>query len=98
MHDCFASEYICQLLCFRSKFYVPNVEAVDTFTVNWSSETYWLVPPLYLVGHALLDAEACKARLSHNATGYYNKCVLFVYFNRDYEVVVKYKCSYDIVP
>ena len=41
---------------------MPKTEAVDTFTVNWSGETCWLVPPLYLVGHALLHAEACKAR------------------------------------
>ena len=60
--DCFTSDYNCQLLRFHSKFYVPNAEAVDTFTVNWSGETCWLVPPLYLVGHALLHAEACKAR------------------------------------
>jgi hypothetical protein len=35
---------------------------VDTFTVDWSGETCWLVPPLYLVGYVLLHAEACKAR------------------------------------
>ena len=60
--DCFALDYNCELLRFHSKFCVPKTEAVDTFTVNWSSETCWLVPPLYLVGHALLHAEACKAR------------------------------------
>ena len=43
-------------------FCVPNTEAVDTFTVSWSGETCWLVPPLYLVRHALLHPEACNAR------------------------------------
>ena len=59
--DCFVSDYNYQLERFHSKFCVPNAEAVDTFTVNWTGETCWLVPPLYLIGRALLHAEACKA-------------------------------------
>ena len=41
---------------------MPNTEAVDTFTVNLSGEMCWLAPPLFLVGRALLHAEACKTR------------------------------------
>ena len=41
--DCFALDYNCEPLRFHSKFCVPTTEAVDTFTVNWSSETCWLV-------------------------------------------------------
>ena len=60
--DCFASDYNCQVERFQSKFCIPNTETVDTFTVNWAGESCWLVPPLYLIGHALLHAEACKAK------------------------------------
>ena len=38
------------------------MHSVDTFTVNWAGESCWLVPPLYLIGHALLHTEACKAK------------------------------------
>ena len=32
--DCFASDYNCQLERFHSRYCVPNMEAVETFTVN----------------------------------------------------------------
>ena len=62
--DCFASDYNCQPERFHStlKFCVPNIEAVDTFTVNWAGESCWLVPPSCLIGHALLHVEACRQR------------------------------------
>ena len=59
--DCFTSGYNSKLRRFHSKFWVPNTEAVDTFTVNWAGEACWLVPPLHLVGRTLRHAEACKA-------------------------------------
>ena len=60
--DCFTSDYNYQLEHFHSRFCVPNTEAIDTFTINWFGEMCWLVPLLYAVGHALLHAEACKAK------------------------------------
>ena len=59
--DCFTSGYNSKLRRFHSKFWAPNTEAVDTFTVNWAGEACWLVPPLHLVGRTLCHAEACKA-------------------------------------
>ena len=59
--DCFTCGYNSKLQCIHSRFWVPNTEAVDIFTVNWVGEVCWLVPPLHLLGRALLHAKACTA-------------------------------------
>ena len=51
--DCFANEHNSQTSRFHSRFWCPGSEAIDTFTVNWGSDVCSLVPPLYLISHAL---------------------------------------------
>ena len=60
--DCFASEQNRQILRFHSRYWSPGAEAVDTFTVNWSDEICWLLPPVYLIGRALSHGRACHAQ------------------------------------
>lgn len=60
--DCFANDQNKQTLWFHSWYWSPGAEAVDTFTVNWGNEICWLLSPVYLVGHALGHARACRAQ------------------------------------
>ncbi len=39
---------------FNSKYFVPQTEAVDCFAENWSNDFNWVVPPVALIGPALL--------------------------------------------
>lgn len=42
--DRFADCYNTQLPCFNSRFWCPDTEAVDTFTVNWKGEIIGSAP------------------------------------------------------
>ena len=51
--DCFAYSLISQLQQFHSRFWDPDSEAVDTFTVSWKNQTCWWAPLLHLVCRAI---------------------------------------------
>ena len=60
--DCFVSVHNYQINRFHSRFWCPDTQAVDTFTVEWEGEVSWLVSPLYLIPSAWKHAEHCKAK------------------------------------
>ena len=60
--DCFASYYNTQLSRYFSRYWNPGADAVDAFTVDWSYEVCWWVPPLYLVMRVVKHARACAAK------------------------------------
>ena len=60
--DCFVSVHNYQINRFHSRFWCPDTQAVDTFTVDWEGEVCWLVPPLYLIPGAWKHAEHGKAK------------------------------------
>ena len=43
--DRFAIQYNAQCNRFNSRWWVPGCETVDSFTVDWSYDVNWLVPP-----------------------------------------------------
>lgn len=47
--DRFANHKNRKVLRYNSKYFCPDSEAVDCFSVNWSQETNLLVPPVYLL-------------------------------------------------
>lgn len=51
--DRFASLNSKQLDRFCSKWLCPGCESVDAFTLSWSGENNWLVPPVYLISRVL---------------------------------------------
>jgi len=51
--DRFASVHSKQLHRFCSRWLCPGCEGVDAFTLNWSGENNWLVPPVYLISRVL---------------------------------------------
>ncbi len=59
--DRFASFHNHQLPRFNTRFWNPGLEAVDTFTVNWSGGKYWLCPPIHLVPRVICHAQVCRA-------------------------------------
>jgi hypothetical protein len=59
--DCFAHVDNTQLPNFYSRFWCPGAAAIDAFTVNWSDDVNWWVPPISLIGRVLRHAEACDA-------------------------------------
>ena len=59
--DCFAHVDNTQLPKFYSRFWCPGATAVDAFTVNWSGDVNWWVPPISLIGRVLRHAKACDA-------------------------------------
>lgn len=59
--DRFASASNAHLRRFNSKFCVPNTEAVDAFSVSWTGENNWLVPPIHHVSRTVQHLIACKA-------------------------------------
>ena len=60
--DRFASVYNTKLTRFNSKFWSPGTEAVDAFTVNWSNEVNWWVPPVHLIPRTIRHAQVCSAK------------------------------------
>lgn len=59
--DSFASSENTHLSRFNSKFFVPNTEAVDAFSISWVGENNWLVPPISLVSKTIQHLLACNA-------------------------------------
>lgn len=59
--DCFADIDNTQLPIFYSRFWCPGAAAVDAFTVNWSGDVNWLVPPFHLIARTVKHAQECKA-------------------------------------
>ncbi len=60
--DRFASDRNKKLPRFNSKYTCEGSEGTDAFTVDWSGETNWLVPPPQLVPRALEHLRNCHAR------------------------------------
>ena len=58
--DRFANVNNRQLERFNSRFWDPETEAVDAFTVNWGDDTNWWCPPVGLVPR--LIQHACKTK------------------------------------
>ena len=51
--DCFASFACKQLDRYCSRWWNPGCYAVDAFTISWSQENVWLVPPVHLIGRVI---------------------------------------------
>ena len=51
--DRFASLNSNELSRFCSRWLCPGCEGVDAFTLDWTGENNWLVPPVYLVSRVL---------------------------------------------
>ena len=63
--DCFASSRTKQMSRFCSRWWNPGCSGIDAFTVNWSGERVWLVPPMYLIGRVvdMLIVSKCHGTL-----------------------------------
>ena len=59
--DRFANYQNAKLTRFNSKFWNPNSEAVNCFSVSWTGENNYLVPPVHLVARCLRHLLQCKA-------------------------------------
>ena len=59
--DRFADHNNCQVTRFNSRCWCPGSEAVDAFTVNWSTENNWWCPPVALVPRVISHARVCGA-------------------------------------
>ena len=59
--DRFADHNNRQLSRFNSRCWSPGSEAVDAFTVDWSTENNWWCPPVYLVPRVVAHAQMCAA-------------------------------------
>ena len=59
--DRFADSANKKLRRFNSKFYCPETECVDAFTVSWDNENNLLVPPVCMISKVIKHMETCKA-------------------------------------
>ena len=59
--DRFANINNRQMRRFDSRFWNPETEAVDTFTVDWESENNWWCPPIGLIPRLIQHARNTKA-------------------------------------
>ena len=59
--DRFASYYNTKVQRFNSRFWNPGTEAIDAFTLDWSNENNWLVPPISLTARVLLHMADTKS-------------------------------------
>ena len=59
--DRFANVNNRQLEHFNSRFWDPETEAVDAFTVNWGDDINWWCPPVGLVPRLVQHASKTKA-------------------------------------
>ena len=59
--DRFANHYNNRVDRFNSLVWVPGTEAVDAFSVDWSQDNNWLVPPIYLVPRVIKHLQFYKA-------------------------------------
>ena len=53
--DRFANMLNRQVERFNSRFWTPETEAVDTFTVDWVDENNWWCPPVELIPTSRID-------------------------------------------
>lgn len=60
--DRFANHKNWKVAKFNSKFWVPGTKGVDAFSVDWSQENNWLVPPVPLISQVVMHVIACKAK------------------------------------
>jgi hypothetical protein len=60
--DRFATSYNTKCQRFNSKVWFKGTEAVNCFTVNWSGENNWLVPPPSLISEAIKKMSRDEAR------------------------------------
>lgn len=59
--DRFANHYNHKIPRFNSLCWVPGTENVDSFSLNWSGENNWLVPPVSIVTRVINHLVSCKA-------------------------------------
>ena len=59
--DRIADDKNTKLKRFNSKYYCPNTEAVNAFSVNWQGELNWLCPPIHLIGGTIKHVNAKPA-------------------------------------
>ena len=59
--DRFASYYNAKTVRFNSRYWNPGCEAIDAFTLDWSKDNNWLVPPISVIARVLLHMADTKA-------------------------------------
>lgn len=59
--DRFASSENAHLSRFNSKFFTPNSENVDAFSISWKGDNNWLVPPINSVSKTIQHLLSCNA-------------------------------------
>ena len=59
--DWFANASNTHLPRFNSRFSVPGSEAVDAFSVLWTGENNWLVPPVHCIIRVVQHLLVCTA-------------------------------------
>ena len=59
--DRFANDQNTKLPRFNSRFWNPLSETVDSFTIEWTGENNWLVPPIHLIPRVLHHLQASQA-------------------------------------
>ena len=59
--DRFTDHNNCQLVRFNSRCWSPGFEAVDAFTVDWSTENNWWCTPIALAKRAIAHERVCSA-------------------------------------
>ena len=60
--DRFATWYNAKCRRFNSRFWNPGCEGVDAFSLNWSGENNWVVPPPNQIVRVWKHFQICKAR------------------------------------
>ena len=58
--DCFANHYNKKVDRFFSLFNSPGCARVDAFSFDWKQDMCLIVPPVCMVGRALLHLQLCK--------------------------------------
>ena len=63
--DRFADSGNTKLPRFNSKFFCPNTEGVDAFSLAWSDENNYLVPPVSSIPTVLqhMETQKCKGTM-----------------------------------
>ena len=64
--DCFASCENFKVSRFYSRYFNPNSLGVDCFSLRWTGEFCWLVPPINLIPRAIkhICTSGCRAILT----------------------------------
>ncbi|XP_072043483.1 uncharacterized protein, partial [Amphiura filiformis] len=60
--DRFADPINAKMGKFNSKFWCPGTAQVDAFSLDWSSDNNWLVPPISAIPAVLRHIKVCKAQ------------------------------------